>query len=388
MATFLTDLRKKLEEASGQTPPWGDINPLVVIGLTEAILDLGLNEDQIYSVIRSYGRQLAAQVHPDKQPANFSPERQRQILGAFDILDNRENFTRALTHFRTLKAEDRRETRILQQSLSAFRHQVSGFESQFEQLDIGKRKLREGKQAFKLQKLEEPLVVPDLEAQIAHLTADKKNTEAMLKSSREHASNWKRQFEHVAEYFAYVGEIRSQYQFGIHATDAKWVAVASPWPFDAADPSPLDEDGKVKPAFFKAALTVVKKKTAVFAILKAWERAVAAVGTPDKLEIKRLPLGLTILELEDGIPTMAIGHRWAGHGGRVIGCLPPDKLPMLRSQLKHQTGQNIVFETIHPFIVPDGFLVSVRGNDRRKASWSITCPAIHFSTKRLILAVG
>lgn len=388
MATFLANLRKKLEEASGQTPPWGDVNPLVVIGLTEAILDLGLNEDQIYSAIRSYGRQLAAQVHPDKQPVNVSPERQRQILGAFDILDNRENFTRALTHFRTLKAEDRRETRILQQSLSSLRHQISGFESQFEQLTIGKRKLQEDRQGFEQQKRDEPLVVPDLEAKIGSLQGLLGGTETMLKSSRESAASWKRRFEGAAEYFAYLGEPNSKHPSGIHAFDARWVAVASLWPFDEGDPSPLDENGKVRPDFLEAALTVVKKKAALRLILKAWENAVAAVGTPDKLDTKRLPLGLSILTLDKGRPTLALGHRWAGDGGRVIGCLPPDKIPVVRSRMTHQTAQEIVFETFHPFVIPDGLLVSVRGDDRRKAAWSITCPAIRFTTKRLILAVG
>ncbi len=133
MDDFTKGLRDQLEKTIGggvKTAPWGEVNPLITIGLTEAILDLGLTEDQIYAVIRSYGRQLAAQVHPDRNAFNISAERQRQIIGAFVFLDDRQKFSLALADFRTIKADDRRESKILRMTVRALRDQITVLELQ------------------------------------------------------------------------------------------------------------------------------------------------------------------------------------------------------------------------------------------------------------------
>lgn len=386
---FIKQLRDQVSKATGQAPPWGDVNPLVVIGLTETILDLGLNESQMYPVVRGFLRQLAAQVHPDRNPVNVSAARQRQILAALNYLDDHQNFSRALDHFRSLKAEDRREIRILSQSLVSLRRQVTDFESRWDELQTGRKRLEADQRAFDQQKKEEPLLVPDLDAKIKELRGQLGVMEIMLRSSREASANWKRRFEHIAEYLAYMGKTNnSKYSFGVHVLDAKWVAVASLWPLNVPNPSPLEEDGTPRPDFISQALSIVQKKGAVSRILKLWKRAVATVGTSGKMETRRMPLGLSILRLDNGKPTLALGHIWTERGGRVIGCLPPDKIPVARPQMVYQTAQSVVFETLHPFIVTGGLLVSVSGNDRLRASWSTTCPAIRFRTKRLILAVG
>lgn len=183
MGSFTQDLKAQLEEAAGQAPPWGDVNPLVVIGLTEAVLDLGLTEDQIHAVIRSYGKQLAAQVHPDRKPVNVSAERQRQIIGAFDLLDSRENFTRALAHFKTLRAEDRREVKILNQTVNTLRCQIDGYVSQYKQFAASREALSWERQEYEELKREEPLVVPRLRAEIKQI---RKN----LSSERDKYRTW------------------------------------------------------------------------------------------------------------------------------------------------------------------------------------------------------
>ncbi|MEI6843542.1 MAG: hypothetical protein WCK48_03510 [bacterium] len=172
MDLFVKGLREELEKVTGgvkKDSPWGEVNPLVIIGLTEAILDLGLSEDQTYAVIRSYGRQLSAQVHPDRNPTNISAERQRQIIGAFVLLDNRENFSLALADFKNIRAEDRRESKILRMTVSALRLQISGFEAHARAFLENKRKLEEEQAEFERRKQDEPLLVPGLQAELTSL---------------------------------------------------------------------------------------------------------------------------------------------------------------------------------------------------------------------------
>ncbi len=188
---FTQSLKAQVEKALGQKSVWGDVNPLVIIGLTEAILDLGLSEDQIYSVVHSYGRQLAAQVHPDRPQPNVSSERQGQILSAFDVLNDRDNFAKALAEFRTIKAEDRREVRLLVQTLAALRHQIAGYETQFERVEIGRKKLDHDYQFYLKLKREEPARTPILEEEVAQLKAELEAEKFLAKDLQRNESFYK-----------------------------------------------------------------------------------------------------------------------------------------------------------------------------------------------------
>lgn len=189
MDLFAQNLRSQMQKAFGQKLPWGDVNPLVVIGLTEAILDLELTEGQMYAIIRSYGRQLAAQIHPDRKPTNVSLERQGQILNAFNFLDNNENFVKALSDFRNFKADDRREVKILTKTVSALRRQIEGFESQIWQIreereNLEKERLELKKEwlRYERHKKKEPLFVPKLLAKVRQLKEDNDILEARVRN--------------------------------------------------------------------------------------------------------------------------------------------------------------------------------------------------------------
>ncbi len=169
---FVGDLQKQLKKTTSEateTSPWGEVNPLVIIGLTEAILDLGLTEEQMYAVIRSYGRQLVGQVHPDRNPANFSADRQRQIIEAFVFLDDPGKFSLALADFKNIRAEERRESKILRGTVSALRRQISSFELQARTFLERRQRLEEDRAEYERLVREEPLVVPKLEEQIEKL---------------------------------------------------------------------------------------------------------------------------------------------------------------------------------------------------------------------------
>ena len=109
------------ETISGGSKPWGSgPNPLIIIGFTEAILDLGLTDEALHVCVNSYARQLSAQVHPDR-PTTAGPDRQREIIEAFDRLHDLSIFQACLADFRISRAEDRREIGLLRAEMKSIR---------------------------------------------------------------------------------------------------------------------------------------------------------------------------------------------------------------------------------------------------------------------------
>lgn len=389
MMDFAKSLLKQAQEITGQSDtPWGETNPLVMIGLTESILDLGLTEEQMWNVIRSYGRQLAAQVHPDRKPANVSIERQQQIMSAFDVLDNRDTFTKALCDFKNLKAEDRRETRILQNALSSIKRRLSSFESGYEVFLHENEQLALEKQEFARLRLEDPVKAPSLEKKITDLLREIESTETKYTSSRKTSAGWKRKFETLLEYLLTFSDQQERYPNSLLAFETKWIAVASTWPFDLENPSPTGKGGK-KYSFISALKRLGANKEQEKSTLKEWSRLKLEIGIPDHLELSRLPVGLSLIESRVGRPTFVYGNTQAVPSGYIIGSIPPDKIPVGRSSVTHSTSQEVIFESLSPYLVPGGILVSIyktRGN--RKASWSMRCSDFRFFTKRVIVGVG
>jgi hypothetical protein len=73
-------------------------NPLTMIGLTPAILDLGLTQDELYEHCTRIARALFACVHPDRHHGTQRPEA-LHFSEAFDLLKDRQVFDAALTAF-------------------------------------------------------------------------------------------------------------------------------------------------------------------------------------------------------------------------------------------------------------------------------------------------
>lgn len=390
MDQFIQSLKAQVEKAFGQKPPWGDVNPLVVIGLTEAILDLGLTKDQIYAVIRSYGRQLAAQVHPDRKPENVSPERQRQILGAFEVLDNQEYFTNALAQFKNLRAEDRREVRILSQALQAERKRVEGFESQARAIALDRQALAEEHAKFNKLKEEEALVLPDVQSTIAaqnkRITSLERSTKQAIESSKE----WKHYFEDAVKYIANLSGNEGCDRLDTHVFEAKWVATVS-LTKQCDDPqlSPLDASGEIRNDFRQAALLAGVKKKELTKTINSWVKATKKYKVVDPVESNSLPLGIALLRISAGKSESMFGIKEAAYGGRIVGSIPETgNFPIKRSCLCHGVGYKDVLENFYPFLIPGGVLVSINIDRTRFASWSLRCPAFKFTTKRIILAAG
>jgi hypothetical protein len=73
-------------------------NPLTMIGLTPAILGLGLTQDELYKYCIRTARALLAYVHPDRHHGTQRPEALR-FSEAFDLLKDRQVFNAAITEF-------------------------------------------------------------------------------------------------------------------------------------------------------------------------------------------------------------------------------------------------------------------------------------------------
>jgi len=73
-------------------------NPLTMIGLTPAILSLGLTQDELYEYCTRTARTLFACVHPDRHHGTQRPEA-LHFSEAFDLLKDRQVFNAAITEF-------------------------------------------------------------------------------------------------------------------------------------------------------------------------------------------------------------------------------------------------------------------------------------------------
>ena len=73
-------------------------NPLTMIGLTSAILGLGLTQDELYEYCIRAARALFACVHPDRHNGTQRPEA-LHFSEAFALLKDRQVFNAAIEEF-------------------------------------------------------------------------------------------------------------------------------------------------------------------------------------------------------------------------------------------------------------------------------------------------
>jgi curved DNA-binding protein CbpA len=393
MSIFVTDLNKMLNDVTGNKPAWGDVNPLVVIGLTQSVLELGLTEDQLRTAIHSYGRQLAAQVHPDRKSTNVSPERQKQILEAFDVLDNKETFSAALAEFKTIRAEDRRESRLLSNSLSLAKKRIVEFEKKEASLRLDRETLSREISTFLAQKTDTHKELENLRRENVELSM---NLDSQKKRSAELYNKsilWRRRYEHSLMTTLTLAE---EHNDGVFVFKAKWVAIGQVSGQKTASSGPRKKSGKINPHFINA-LIYLGIGSEQETILAKWDEFLEMYGSGTPI--------FTLLRLDGGSQEIIFGHHLTA-GKRVIGCIPRRKLSavrsvgdttlsetdtdheLMRSLLKQSVNHQKVSENMSSYLTVGGLLVSLYVESRRRASWSQICPAFHFSTNRIILAVG
>jgi len=373
----------------------------VVIGLTEAILDLGLTEEQLHASIKSYGRQLAAQVHPDRKPTNVSAERQEQIIKAFNYLDNFDNFRLALADFKILRAEDRRESRLLNQTVAVLRERLSEFEGQTVALKEARESLTQEQHQFELQKEQRASDVSSLENKIEILEKKFKTQKDELQRVLADSTPWKRRHE---QSLAALVNLASQKNRGVFAFEARWVAVASAWANVDRGAPPVNSHGEIHTDFANA-LQKLDIESRMQEIIDEWKRISAIYGKRHYYGQTWSDVSFSLIKLEAGRQELLFGNPLAASGTRVIGCIPSDmfwvdtskqkreeKLETekahLRKHLRSNDAYEFVVATMSPYLTPGGLLVSLWTDSHRKVLWSLTCPAFKFITRRIILAVG
>ncbi len=84
-------------------------NPLTMIGLTPAILSLGLTHEELYEYCTRIARALFACVHPDRHHGTQRPEALR-FSEAFDLLKDRQVFHEAITEFQGQRRQGSAQT--------------------------------------------------------------------------------------------------------------------------------------------------------------------------------------------------------------------------------------------------------------------------------------
>ncbi len=108
-------------------PRW-TINPLEAIGLSPAILNLGLSHDDLYEHCRRIARDLLARVHPDRHNGKASPLVDK-FSNALNLLNEREVFDRALHSFRAQYAQLRKENADLRTEIRTLRTRIRNLEN-------------------------------------------------------------------------------------------------------------------------------------------------------------------------------------------------------------------------------------------------------------------
>src|SRR5215471_1574429 len=113
-----------------------------MIGLTPAILGLGLTQDELYEYCTRIARALFACVHPDRHNGAQRPEALR-FSEAFDLLKDRQVFNAAITEFLGQRDHDSAHTTRRSKAEETLRLRFRELQRRNSLLMREERKLRE-----------------------------------------------------------------------------------------------------------------------------------------------------------------------------------------------------------------------------------------------------
>ncbi len=107
-------------------------NPLEMICLSPAILDLKLSHEQLHTHCLKSAKDLLAELHPDKHSGFENPALKR-YAEAFNLLKDRQVFDKALAEFREAHSYKKREEITVQQQISNLKDSIKFFENQIKE---------------------------------------------------------------------------------------------------------------------------------------------------------------------------------------------------------------------------------------------------------------
>lgn len=123
MANLRDKIQKTLE------PKIWDENPLRVIGFSYQILNLGLSDDQLYEYCRKSSLYLVQMLHPDKVGDGYQAAHTK-FFSAFNLLDDREVFDKALKEFAGEKTDERQDVTLLRESVELLKKQKKDLDTE------------------------------------------------------------------------------------------------------------------------------------------------------------------------------------------------------------------------------------------------------------------
>lgn len=386
MDDFTQTLKARIETALGKAPPWGDNpNPLVVIGLAAALLDLRLSEDQMYDAVRAYVRKLASLVHPDRQldSSSIAEDRQRQIFDALNILDDRENFRLALNEFRNLKSEERQEIVTLRHALQNARESLESYRAK--ELDLERKRRQLSKEQDEFHGIKDGQL-----KEIQLLDAAREKLSNDLDQAHSSLSRFKRCWYSADRYINWLSSHGDPKSDCAHAFEANWVAAVSLiWRDERLKRTELSRRSQAQ-RFSKACklLGIPRDKSRL--ILKEFAKAEKQFAPDDKKEYRGVSsLQLNLVQTAFGIPKVVFGKENLFRGGRIVGSIPPDRMQIKRSSLGANQDREAMIERLSPFLVPGGLLVNewIAKSTKVERTGAILT-SFSFDTKQYILAVG
>lgn len=152
MALLTDSVRKRMTSiAKGSSEGGKETNPLVVIGLSDAILALPLNDEQLHAAVRNYSRRMAGFQNEQLDQANpafrlETPEqkaRRLQVYEAHSRIDDFNDFQKALKEFKELYAEGVIEENLLRAQSQRVREIKVELQAKLDAIELREMQLNE-----------------------------------------------------------------------------------------------------------------------------------------------------------------------------------------------------------------------------------------------------
>lgn len=365
-------------------------NPLINIGVSVDVLDLGLTEDELYTtVVRGFAKQLVASIHPDRVGADERPYLQilqRKYTIAYEELQDLGTFRRALADFRNMKSEERSEIRVLRNALEEAQELVKSVGAREAELKFQSVKLTQDRLRFDAEDSQRKLIIPGLEAGAIRLEAQ--NTRA-----RNVAYALRRKYRDLFRYMTFLGSDVTKYHSGVFAFDAKWALVAMLVPSGEVDllPEPTRRYGW-KPDFLQAIQPLGIPNTELKKVRLLWNELSKELDVPLEGEISkgRRRVSLMALQLMEGVMKVVWG--WDGERfrqNRVIGGMSESTEKFGRRELLDIPDVDVMFHSLLPVLNVGNLMVSTRVNKvTREKDTNRALAFVRRETRMLILGVG